>query len=114
MRLYSILALLFIFLFSGCSWIKFPSIHKVSVQQGNIISQEMVDKLQVGMTKPQVQFILGTPLIVDTCNPTRWDYYYTKVDWEVSLYGLLFDLTFDPSNTLLNIESELLKSDEKK
>lgn len=74
----------------------------------------MVDKLQVGMTKPQVQFILGTPLIVDTFNPTRWDYYYTKVDSNDKKYEQQLNLTFDPSNTLLNIESELLKSDEKK
>ena len=60
MRLYSILVLLCVFLFSGCSWIQFPSIHKVTVQQGNIVSQEMVDKLQIGMTKTQVQYILGT------------------------------------------------------
>ena len=73
----------------------------------------MVDKLQVGMTKPQVQFILGTPLIVDTFNPTRWDYYYTKVDSNDKKYEQQLNLTFDPSNTLLNIESDLLKSDEK-
>mgnify|MGYP002047745174 FL=1 len=74
----------------------------------------MVDKLQVGMTKPQVQFILGTPLIVDTFNPTRWDYYYTKVDSNDKNYDQQLNLTFDPNNTLLNIESDLLKSDEKK
>lgn len=74
----------------------------------------MVDKLQVGMTKPQVQFILGTPLIVDTFNPTRWDYYYTKVNSNNKKYEQQLNLTFDPNNTLLNIESDLLKSDEKK
>ena len=74
----------------------------------------MVDKLQVGMTKPQVQFILGTPLVVDTFNPTRWDYYYTKVDSNDKKYEQQLNLTFDPNNTLLNIESDLLKSDEKK
>ena len=74
----------------------------------------MVDKLQIGMTKPQVQFILGTPLIVDTFNPTRWDYYYTKVDSNDKKYEQQLNLTFDPNNTLLNIESDLLKSDEKK
>ena len=73
----------------------------------------MVDKLQVGMTKPQVQFILGTPLIVDTFNPTRWNYYYTKVDSNDKKYEQQLNLTFDPNNTLLNIESDLLKSDEK-
>ena len=66
------------------------------------------------MTKPQVQFILGTPLIVDTFNPTRWDYYYTKVDSNDKKYEQQLNLTFDPNNTLLNIESDLLKSDEKK
>lgn len=74
----------------------------------------MVDKLQVGMTKPQVQFIMGTPLIVDTFNPTRWDYYYIKVDSNDKKYEHQLNLTFDLNNTLLNIEGDLLKSDEKK
>lgn len=74
----------------------------------------MVDKLQIGMTKPQVQFILGTPLVVDTFNPTRWDYYYTKVDSNDKKYEQQLNLTFDSNNTLLNIEGDFLKSDEKK
>jgi len=79
MRLYAIFLLsLFVFT-SGCSWIKFPSIHKVDVQQGNIVTQEMIDKLQPKMTKSQVQFVLGTPLIRDTFNQARWDYFYSRV-----------------------------------
>lgn len=74
----------------------------------------MVDKLQVGMTKPQVQYILGTPLVVDTFNPTRWDYYYTKVDSNDKKFEQQLNLTFDLNNTLLNIEGDFLKSDEKK
>jgi outer membrane protein assembly factor BamE len=36
----------------------------------------MVDKLETGMSKSQVQFVMGTPLIVDSFNQTRWDYIY--------------------------------------
>ncbi len=47
------------------------------VQQGNVITQEMVDQLKVGMNRRQVQFILGTPLITDPFHQDRWDYYYS-------------------------------------
>ena len=65
---------------SACRYFKFPGAHKVVVQQGNIITQDMVDKLRPGMTRAQVRFIMGTPLIADTFNQNRWDYVYTLVD----------------------------------
>lgn len=61
----------------GCSYLKLPETHRVSVQQGNIITQDMVDQLRPGMTRSQVRFILGTPLIADTFTPDRWDYFYS-------------------------------------
>ena len=64
-------------LLSGCSYLKYPDIHKVTVQQGNIINQEMVDQLRPGMTRSQVRYILGTPLLMDTFDQDRWDYYYS-------------------------------------
>ncbi len=48
----------------------------MTVQQGNYIEEEMVEKLANGQTKEQVRFILGTPMIEDTFNQDRWDYYY--------------------------------------
>lgn len=57
----------------GCS--KFP--YRLNVQQGNVITQEMVDKLEPGMDKRKVEFILGTPLVTDVFNRDRWDYVYT-------------------------------------
>ncbi|GAB1264284.1 hypothetical protein NBRC116493_11290 [Aurantivibrio infirmus] len=62
---------------TGCGRFQFPGVYKVTVQQGNIITQEMVDQLKPGMTKRQVNFILGTPLIIDSFQPDRWDYLYT-------------------------------------
>lgn len=54
-----------------------PFIHKIDVQQGNVITQEMVAQLQPGMDQKKVQFVMGTPIIQDTFNAQRWDYIYT-------------------------------------
>ncbi len=51
--------------------------YRMDVQQGNVITQEMVDQLKPGMTKAQVRFLLGTPLITDPFHPDRWDYFYS-------------------------------------
>ncbi len=50
--------------------------HKIDIQQGNYVNQEMVAKLQPGMTRAQVRFVLGTPLVNDTFHSDRWDYVY--------------------------------------
>lgn len=70
-------------LLAGCSTSRLPSprdlpfIHKIDVQQGNVITQDMVAQLRAGMDKKKVQFIMGTPIILDTFNNHRWDYIYT-------------------------------------
>lgn len=58
----------------GCG---FPGVYKIDVQQGNVVTQDMVNQLRPGMTTRQVRFIMGTPLIQDTLNPNRWDYLYS-------------------------------------
>jgi outer membrane protein assembly factor BamE len=50
--------------------------HKIEIQQGNYVDQAMVSKLKPEMTRSQVRFILGTPLIADPFHPNRWDYVY--------------------------------------
>jgi outer membrane protein assembly factor BamE len=50
--------------------------HQMSVQQGNVVTQEMVAKLKPGMTRQQVRFVMGTPPIADTFHQDRWDYVY--------------------------------------
>lgn len=59
---------------AGCS---FPGVYKVDIQQGNVVTQDMIDQLRPGMTRSQVRFILGNPLITDTFHPNRWDYLYS-------------------------------------
>ena len=59
-------------LVAGCMLVP----HKIDIQQGNYIDQAMVAKLKPEMTRSQVRFILGTPLIADPFHPYRWDYVY--------------------------------------
>lgn len=56
---------------------RLPFVYKMPVQQGNIITEEMVDRLEPGMTKNQVRFLLGTPMLTDLFHTDRWDYTYT-------------------------------------
>ncbi len=50
--------------------------YKMDIQQGNVVTSEMLLKLRPGMTKSQVRFIMGTPLLVDSFHRNRWDYFY--------------------------------------
>lgn len=69
------LLLLTAFLLIGCTYI--PTLpYKIDIQQGNVVTQEMVEKLKPGMTRSQVRFVLGTPLIADVFHNNRWDYFY--------------------------------------
>ncbi len=62
---------------NGISSLEFPGVYKISIPQGNIITQEMVDQLRPGMTKRQVIFVMGTPLVRDPFHQDRWDYIYS-------------------------------------
>ncbi len=71
--------ILLMLLLAGCSGVPtLPGItpYKMDIQQGNYVTQQMVAKLKPGMTRSQVRFILGTPLIVDMFRTNRWDYVY--------------------------------------
>lgn len=61
---------------SACTSLKFPGVYKVVIQQGNYLEEDMIEQLKPGLTKQQVRYIMGTPLVEDTFNQDRWDYYY--------------------------------------
>jgi len=56
---------------------KLPFVYQMTIQQGNIITPEMVDQLEPGMNRNQVRYILGTPMLVDMFHQDRWYYTYT-------------------------------------
>ena len=72
-------ALLLVSALAACSGLRvpqFPGVYKIPIAQGNIITQEMIDKLEPGMTRRQVTFVMGTPLVRDPYNQNRWDYVF--------------------------------------
>lgn len=80
-------------------------VHKPTIQQGNVITQQMLDELKPGMSKEQVRFLLGTPALVDVFHQERWDYlYWLKKPSEepvVKQISLFFE-----NETLARIEGE--------
>lgn len=71
-------------LIAGCSRYHIPSpadlpiVYKIDVQQGNVVTQDMLAQLEPGMDKAKVRYVMGTPLIVDVFHQDRWDYVYTE------------------------------------
>jgi outer membrane protein assembly factor BamE len=60
----------------GCVSLLTACVHKIDVQQGNYLDPKTVSKLKLDMTRSQVRFILGSPLLTDPFHPERWDYVY--------------------------------------
>jgi outer membrane protein assembly factor BamE len=66
---------------TGCGYVpRIPGVtpYRMDIQQGNYVSQEMVSQLKAGMSRDQVRFILGTPLLTDIFHADRWDYVYWR------------------------------------
>ncbi len=51
-------------------------VYRIDVQQGNLLEQDEIEGVKVGMTRNQVRFLLGTPVVQDTFHSDRWDYIY--------------------------------------
>lgn len=64
------LMLMSLFVLSAC-------VHKMDIEQGNVITPEMVSKLHTGMTEEQVKSVMGTPMLLNTFDDNRIDYVYT-------------------------------------
>lgn len=71
-------AALMLLALSACAFVPKVTPYRMEIQQGNMVDQEMVSKLTPGMTKEQVRFILGTPLVVDPFRVDRWDYVFIR------------------------------------
>lgn len=72
------LTLITVLALAGCSSLNPANWHAyhMDIQQGNLVTQDAVDKLKIGMTHSQVRFLLGTPLLEDSFHANRWDYKY--------------------------------------
>ena len=86
-----------IFLISSCSSFSF---YKVPVTQGNIFEEEDIEKLQVGQSMDQVQFILGSPMIKDPFHSNRWDYLNLITIGDEKIVEKKLVVIFDDKNLL--------------
>jgi outer membrane protein assembly factor BamE len=57
---------------SGCFLL-----YQQDIEQGNVITQKMIGQVRKGMTRKQVRYVMGTPLVTDVFHKDRWDYYYS-------------------------------------
>jgi outer membrane protein assembly factor BamE len=100
--------------FAGCKQLPdVPTIispYKIDIQQGNVVTQEMLDKLKVGMTRAQVRFALGSPLVVDPFRTDRWDYVYSYQKQGKELERRRVTVIFD-EDRLVRIAGDVVPAD---
>jgi len=91
------------------------TVYEIDVQQGNVLDKEAVDKLKIGMTKQQVLFVLGSPIIKDAFRSNRWDYVHTFRPGKGEMTQRTITVYFD-NNKLTKIDdsdTQKTKSDNK-
>ena len=99
---------------SACS-MKMPGVddlpglkpYRINVQQGNALTQEMVAKLKPGMTRSQVRFVLGTPVVQDAFHANRWDYVYMFTEGHKETRSRRLTVIFE-GDTLLRLEGDVV------
>lgn len=100
--------------FSGCSSVpSFINGYKIDVQQGNVLTQDMVVQLKPGMTKDQVRFVLGTPVLTDMFHANRWDYLYRlKKGATGEVEARKFSVFFDENGKLFRVTGDVAAAQE--
>ncbi len=103
--LLSSLTLVSLLALAGCS---FPGVYKIDIQQGNVVTQDMIDQLKPGMTRRQVRFIMGNPLITDTFHANRWDYLYSIQPGGRQRYQERVSLVFGSDDQLIGLAGDFM------
>lgn len=81
-------------------------VYQAPLSQGNFVSEEDLEKVEVGMTRSQVRFLLGTPMIDDPFHKNRWDYiYYLRIGREKAQFKRWISVYFE-GDTVSFIERE--------
>jgi outer membrane protein assembly factor BamE len=93
---------------SGCMLRDFTlKPYRINIQQGNYLEEEDVDQVQPGMTRSQVRFLLGTPMVEDLFNGDRWDYiYYLKIGRSREVFTRHFIVYFE-GDQAVRVEKDL-------
>ena len=89
-------AALSLFLALGVALGSAGCVYRPNIQQGNLLKTEDIDQVTVGMTRSQVRYLLGTPMLANPFDPQRWDYIYTlrrgrDKDWDRAHFIVRFE-----------------------
>jgi outer membrane protein assembly factor BamE len=85
-------------------------VYKLNVQQGNIVTQDMIDKLKPGMDKRQVAYIMGNPVLKDTFSTRHWDYIYRTERREDEVKAYHIRVHFNQAQKYTHYEGKLPES----
>jgi len=92
-------------LLSGC-------VYQAALSQGNLLDQEDIDQVEVGMTRGQVRFLLGTPMIDDPFHENRWDYvYFLRIGRRKASFKRWISVYFDGDNVSGISKDQKLRED---
>ncbi|MDR3299475.1 MAG: outer membrane protein assembly factor BamE [Candidatus Accumulibacter sp.] len=93
----------------ACSWVPRPiREYKIDIQQGNVLTQDMVAQLRPGLSRDQVRFILGTPVLTDMFHGNRWDYVYRLQKGSTGEVELRqFSTFFDDDDRLVRVGGDV-------
>lgn len=97
-----------VLLFAGCTFP--PHIYRIDIEQGNILEESKVKQLKLGMTKEQVQDLLGTCQLPPLFNANRWDYYYSFVSGTSTARSEKHVVLIFKNNRLIEIDHVLDES----
>ncbi|MDR2614122.1 MAG: outer membrane protein assembly factor BamE [Candidatus Accumulibacter sp.] len=102
-------AVLFALTAGACSWVPRPiSEYKIDIQQGNVLTQDMVAPLRPGLSRDQVRFLLGTPVLMDMFHANRWDYVYRLQKGNTGEVEMRkFSVFFDEDDKLIRVAGDV-------
>ena len=104
-HLISICLFFVLFAAGGC-------VYQANLNQGNVIKQEDLDQVEVGMTRSQVRFLLGTPMIDDPFHDGRWDYiYFLRVGRDDAIFKRWISIYFEGDKVSEIIDGQELSPD---
>lgn len=92
---------------AACGVPRIVNEYKIDIQQGNVLTQDMVAQLKPGQTKDQVRFILGTPVLQDMFHADRWDYVYRLQKGSGQVEMRKFSTYFDKNGRLVRVAGDV-------
>ncbi|WP_375752900.1 outer membrane protein assembly factor BamE [Vibrio sp. HN007] len=95
---------------TGCSLLE-KLVYRIDINQGNYVEQKAVDQLKFGMSKEQVKYVLGSPMLIENGYPNTWYYIYLHTEGHKDSIQKNLFVHFNDDGNLLNIEGDFPASD---